>query len=44
MGSDPIQSVSLSSRHHWANGLYLLGLDLYPDRLRLRVFTSSPET
>ena len=42
MGSDPIQSVSWGSRHHWANGLYLLGLDLYPDRLTLRVFTSRP--
>jgi hypothetical protein len=42
MGSDPIESVSWSSRHHWANGLYLLGLDLYPDRLTLRVFTSRP--
>jgi hypothetical protein len=40
MGNDPIESVSSSSRHHWANGLYLLGLDLYPDRLALRVFTS----
>lgn len=42
MGSDPIHSVSWGSRHHWANGLYLLGLDLYPDRLTLRVFTSRP--
>jgi hypothetical protein len=42
MGNDPIESVSWSSRHHWANGLYLLGLDLYPDRLTLRVFTSRP--
>jgi hypothetical protein len=42
MRHDPIQSVSWSSRHHWANGLYLLGLDLYPDRLTLRVFTSRP--
>jgi hypothetical protein len=42
MGHDPIESVSWSSRHHWANGLYLLGLDLYPDRLALRVFTSRP--
>jgi hypothetical protein len=42
MGNDPIQTVSCSSRHHWANGLYLLGLDLYPDRLTLRVFTSRP--
>jgi hypothetical protein len=38
----PIESVSWSSRHHWANGLYLLGLDLYSDRLALRVFTSRP--
>jgi hypothetical protein len=42
MGHEPIQSVSLNSRHHWPNGLYLLGLDLYPDRLSLRVFTSRP--
>jgi hypothetical protein len=42
VSKDPIESVSWSSRHHWANGLYLLGLDLYPDRLALRVFTSRP--
>jgi hypothetical protein len=39
---EPIESVNFSSRDHWANGLYLLGLDLYPDRLALRVFTSRP--
>lgn len=42
MGSGPIESVSLESRHHWANGVYLLGLDLYADRLTLRIFTSRP--
>jgi hypothetical protein len=42
MGDNPLESVNWSSRHHWANGLYLLGLDLYPDRLALRVFTSRP--
>jgi hypothetical protein len=42
MGYEPIESVILNSRHHWPNGFYLLGLDLYPDRLTLRVFTSRP--
>jgi len=42
MSNDPIESVSFSSRDHWPNGVYLLGLDLYPDRLALRVFTSRP--
>lgn len=34
------ESVSFGSRHHWANGVYILGWDLFPDHITLRIFTS----
>jgi hypothetical protein len=34
------ESVNFASRHHWANGVYILGWNLYSDRVVLRLFTS----
>lgn len=39
---EPAKSVSFPSRHHWRNGLYILGFDLFADRVTVRLFTSRP--
>jgi hypothetical protein len=38
----PIETVTYASRHHWPNGVYILGWDVFADRLVLRLFTSRP--
>jgi hypothetical protein len=39
---EPIESYTFAGRGHWPGGLYLLGWDLYADRVALRFFVSRP--
>jgi hypothetical protein len=40
--SEPIAVTRFRWRHRWPGGLYIVAMELYEDRLAVRVFTSRP--